>query len=117
MKFAENVEANSHEMILLYHDNAKPHTARTTQGRIQAVQWELLEYPPYRPDLAPNDFHLFGLLNNHLGDKRFADDEKAEKEVQMWLRQHSKDLYAAGFDALVKRWDKCINVDGGYVAN
>jgi hypothetical protein len=27
----------------------------------------------------------------------------------------SKDLYAAGFDALVKRRDKCISVDGGYV--
>jgi hypothetical protein len=26
-----------------------------------------------------------------------------------WLRQ-TKDFYAAGFDALVKRWDKCINV-------
>jgi ribosomal protein L44E len=25
------------------------------------------------------------------------------------------DIYAAGFDALVKRWDKFINVSGGYV--
>jgi hypothetical protein len=25
----------------------------------------------------------------------------------------SKDFYAAGFNALVKRWDKCINVGGG----
>jgi hypothetical protein len=25
-----------------------------------------------------------------------------------------KNFYAAGFDALVKRWDKCINVGGGY---
>jgi hypothetical protein len=32
-----------------------------------------------------------------------------------WLRQQSKDFYAAGFDALVKRWDKCISVDGEYV--
>jgi hypothetical protein len=24
-------------------------------------------------------------------------------------------LYAAGLDALVKRWDKCINICGGYV--
>jgi hypothetical protein len=31
-----------------------------------------------------------------------------------WLRQQSKDFYAAGFDALVKRWDMCINVGGGY---
>jgi hypothetical protein len=25
------------------------------------------------------------------------------------------DVYAASFDAQVKQWDKCINVDGGYV--
>jgi hypothetical protein len=26
-----------------------------------------------------------------------------------------KNFYAAGVDALVKRWDKCSNVGGGYV--
>jgi hypothetical protein len=25
-----------------------------------------------------------------------------------------KNFYAAGFDELVKRWDKCMNVGGGY---
>jgi hypothetical protein len=49
------------------------------------------------------------------GWQRFADDEKVETEVRKWLRQQSKDLYAAGFDALVKRWDKCISVGGGHV--
>jgi hypothetical protein len=38
-----------------------------------------------------------------------------ETEKRKWLRQQSKDFYAAGFDALVKRWDKFINVGGGYV--
>jgi hypothetical protein len=47
--------------------------------------------------------------------KLFADDEEFEMEVRKWLRQQSKDFYAAGFDALVKRWEKCINVGGGYV--
>jgi hypothetical protein len=32
-----------------------------------------------------------------------------------WLRQQPKDFYAAGFGALVKRWDKCINVSEGYI--
>jgi hypothetical protein len=59
------------------------------------------------------DFHLFGPLRNHLDGRRFADDE-VETEVQNFLSQQSKDFYA-GFDALVKRWDKCISVDGGYV--
>jgi hypothetical protein len=31
-------------------------------------------------------------------------------QVQNWLKQQSKDFYAAGFDALVKRWDKCVSV-------
>jgi cation transport regulator ChaB len=36
-------------------------------------------------------------------------------QVRKWLRQQTKDVYAAGFDALVKRWDKRIRVGGGYV--
>jgi hypothetical protein len=65
--------------------------------------------------LATSDFHLFRPLKYHLGGKRFADDEEVEMEVRKWLRQQSKDFYTAGFDALVKRWEKCINVGGGYV--
>jgi hypothetical protein len=49
-----------------------------------------------------------------LGGKRFA-DEGVETAVWKWLRQESKDFHAAGFDALVKRRDKCIIVSGGYV--
>jgi hypothetical protein len=41
-------------------------------------------------------------------------DEEVETEVRKWLRQVNR-LYAAGFDALVKQWGKCINVGGGYV--
>jgi histone-lysine N-methyltransferase SETMAR len=47
---------------LLHHDNARPHTVRATQENIQELQWELLEHPPYIPDLAPSDFHVFGPL-------------------------------------------------------
>jgi hypothetical protein len=36
-------------------------------------------------------------------------------EIRKLLRQQSKDFYAAGSDALVKRWDNFINVGGGYV--
>jgi hypothetical protein len=52
--------------------------------------------------------------DSQLGGKRFADEE-VEIEVRKWLRQKSKDFCAAGFHALVKRWDKCTNVVGGYV--
>jgi hypothetical protein len=45
---------------------------------------------------------------------RFPDDEEVETEARKRLRQKSKDFHSVGFDALVKRQDKRINVDGGY---
>jgi hypothetical protein len=44
--------------------------------------------------------------------KSFVDDEVVETEVRKWLR---KDFYAVGFNALVKRWNKCITVGEGSV--
>jgi hypothetical protein len=41
--------------------------------------------------------------------------DQVETEVRKWLRQQSKDFNAVGFDALVKRYDKCISFGGGYV--
>jgi hypothetical protein len=36
------------------------------------------------------------------GGKRLADDEEVETEMRKWLRQKSKDFYAAGFNALIQ---------------
>jgi hypothetical protein len=46
------------------------------------------------------------------GRSKVADDET---EVWKWLKKRSINFHAGGFDALVKQWDKCINVGGGYV--
>ena len=35
--------------------------------------------------------------------------------VGRWFRQQLKEFYAAGFQGLVKRWDKCLNLYGDYV--
>jgi hypothetical protein len=49
----------------------------------------------------------------HLGGKRISDDEEVETEVRKWVRQQSEDFCAAGFDALVKRWEKYVDVGEG----
>jgi histone-lysine N-methyltransferase SETMAR len=76
---------------------------------------ETSEHPPYSPDLAPSDFHLFGPLKNYLGGKRFPDDKEVETELWKRLRQESIDFFGVGFIAQVKQWDKCVSIDGGYV--
>jgi histone-lysine N-methyltransferase SETMAR len=30
---------------------------------IQEFDWEILSHPPYSPDLAPSDYHLFRSLS------------------------------------------------------
>ncbi|GBN02036.1 Mariner Mos1 transposase [Araneus ventricosus] len=101
--------------VLFHHDNVRPHIAHLTQDTIANFGWSVLQHPPYSPDLATSDFHLFGPLKQHLGGKHFADDDDVQHEVLLWMRQQPKEFYAAGIGALIKRWDKCINIDGDYV--
>ncbi|GBO03193.1 hypothetical protein AVEN_206108-1 [Araneus ventricosus] len=70
-----------------------------------------------QPDLAPSDFHLFGPLKQHLGGKLSAGDDDVQQEVLLRMRQQPKEFYAAGIGALMKRWDKCINIGGDYLKN
>ena len=53
----------------LLHDNAWPHSAAQTQDLITSFKWEQMGHPPYSPDLAPSDFHLFLHLKKFLGGK------------------------------------------------
>jgi hypothetical protein len=46
-----------------------------------------------------------GCIATIFGGKCFADDKEVETEVQKWLIRQSEYFYAAGFDALEKRWD------------
>jgi histone-lysine N-methyltransferase SETMAR len=61
---------------LLLHDNARHHTAAHTVDRLRALKFEVLKHPPYSPELAPSDFHLFGPLKEHLRGQKFAGDNE-----------------------------------------
>jgi hypothetical protein len=58
----------------MLHDNARPHTAAAKQDLIATLGWEQLDHPPYSPDLAPRDFHVFLHPKTFLGGRRFHDD-------------------------------------------
>jgi histone-lysine N-methyltransferase SETMAR len=60
--------------MLLQHDNAHPHTGLRTREHITKMGWTMLPHPPYSPDLAPSDFHVFGSLRDALRGTHFEDD-------------------------------------------
>jgi histone-lysine N-methyltransferase SETMAR len=48
--------------IVLHHNNAR--TAARTRALLEHFNWKLFDHPPYSPDLAPSDYHLFTYLKN-----------------------------------------------------
>jgi histone-lysine N-methyltransferase SETMAR len=71
--------------ILLQHDNARPHAARSDVATIQDLFFECLPHPPYSPDLAPSDFLVFGPLKQAMGGKSFRSNEEVQQAVHEWL--------------------------------
>lgn len=63
-------------------DKARPYTAHKTTLCLKDLGVELLAHPPYSPDLAARDFHLFGPLKVELQEKHFSSDEEAIKAMQ-----------------------------------
>jgi hypothetical protein len=45
--------------VVILHDNSWPHTLARTNALIRLFNWEIFDHPPYSPDLAPSDYHLF----------------------------------------------------------
>jgi histone-lysine N-methyltransferase SETMAR len=64
--------------VLLHHDKVRPHAATATIKTIQKLNFELHPHPPYSPDFAPSDYHLFGSLEKALRGHRFGSDEEVK---------------------------------------
>jgi hypothetical protein len=68
------------EGILLLHDNACPHTAAHTSETHRKFKLEVTEHAGHIPDVAPSDLHLFWLLKEAVGGRRFQCDENIKKK-------------------------------------
>jgi hypothetical protein len=101
--------------MLLLHENARLHSDNQTTETLRSFKREVRQHPTYRSHLAPSDFHLFGPLKHHISGERFTEDDAVERTVWACFRQQPQEFYAAGYQGLVKRWDKCLNLYGDYV--
>jgi len=79
--------------VVLLHD-AQPHTAGRTNALIKFFIREIFDHPPYSPDLAPSDYHLFTKMKVWLATQRFHTNEELMDGVNNWLHN----LAAPSFD-------------------
>lgn len=101
--------------VFLIHDNARPHASARTQEELQRLKWEIFGHPPYSPDLAPSDYHLFPKLKEFLGGKQFDNDEELKEAVISWLRSLAVEEYNTGIEKLIPRYKKCLDNQGNYI--
>ena len=104
----------SREEIYFLHDNARPHTAKSTRDKLLDFGWELLPHPPYSPDLAPTDYYLFRSLSNHLREKIFDDDIEIKCFLTDFFSSKLPEFYAKGIHSLPERWRAVVDNDGTY---
>ena len=80
--------------VLFLHDNASAHIARVTLRKIGNFGFELVDPPPYSPDLAPSRYHLFPQLKKHLkGTKFHSNSEVIAVAEARWEAQFSESFF------------------------
>lgn len=100
--------------VILQHDNARPHAARITQEKIKELQWEVLPHPPYSPDLAPTDYHLFRSLEHSLRNKAFSSEEEVRKHLESYFASQTKEFFKRGIENLQEKWQCVADNNGEY---
>ena len=92
-----------------------PTTSVLAMGKLRDLHYELLEHPPYSPDLAPSDLCLFPELKLFLAGQRFFSNQEVIAAVDGYFADLMKNHYRDGIMALEHRWNICINLKGHYV--
>jgi len=78
--------------VLFLHDNAPAHRALATQKKLAYLGFQCLDHPPYSPDLAPSDYHLFPGLKKQLKGRHCSSDAEANAVVETWLDGQPSDF-------------------------
>ena len=103
------------EGVVLLHDNARPHTVACTNALIKLFNWEIFDHPPYSPDLAQGDYHLFTNMKVWLATQHFHTNKELMDGVNNWLHNLAASFFDEGLQKLMSQYDMCLNVDVNYV--
>ena len=77
--------------------------------------FELIDHPPYSPDLAPSDYFLFPNVKKHLAGNWYQTDDDVISAIEDFFESQEENFYSTGIQALEHRWKKCVDCRGDYV--
>jgi len=100
--------------VLFLHDNSPTHWAFATQKRVAYLGFQCLDHPPYSPDLAPSDYHLFP-GQKQLKSCHFSSDTEVIAAMETWLDRQPSEIFLNGLQKLEQQAKICIELRGEYV--
>ena len=85
--------------VIFHQDNARPHTSLVTRKKLLELGQEVMPHPPYSPDPALSDYHLF------------------KNELIQFFTSKNQTFYESGIMKLTERWQQVIEQNGQYIIN
>jgi len=79
--------------VLFLYDNAPAHRALAIQKKLAYLSFQCLDHPPYSPDLALSDYHLFRGLKIQLKGRYFSSDVEFIAAAETWLDGQISDFF------------------------
>lgn len=81
-------ELANRKCVMFHKDNARRHVSLITRQKALELGWHVLSHPPYSPDVAPSDFHLFRLLQNSLNGENFNSLVDIENHIEKFFAEN-----------------------------
>jgi len=79
--------------VLFLHDNTPAHRALATQKKLVYLGFQCLDHPPYSPDQAPSDYHLFPGPKKQLKGRHFSSDAEVIAAAETCLDGQPSDFF------------------------
>jgi len=81
-----------------------------TQKKLAYLGFQCLDHPPYSPDLAPSDYHLFPGLKKQLKGRHFLSDTEVIAAAETWLDRQPSEFFLSGLQKLQQWANKYIEL-------
>ena len=101
--------------VFFPHDNEKPHTSLGSRQKLAAFDWDVIPHPPYSPDLAPSDYHLFRSLQHSLDGQSFQSLEDVKNHLHQYFESKDRIFWEEGIFNLPDGWSKVVAQSGQYL--
>jgi hypothetical protein len=98
----------------MLHDIALPHTAIWIVETVQHLHFDVLEHPPYSPDVVPFD-SPFGFSQRCFQRPPVCQWQSSEGFVTCMACQLAKTIFCQGIQKLVYHWTEYIEKQMDYV--